>query len=115
MTEDKKPIKRQVELLPAPEDELLDKDEMSLAEIETLLVRKHRRLALTGEAGAPKAIDQLMKIKELIAKQEERARETEMMRVKPAVLVIPVFPSYEKWKEIAAKQQEELISETQEL
>ena len=85
---------------------------MSFEEMERYLVRKHYYLELEGNPAASKVVDQILKVKEAREKSRQNSLQEEAAKVKPAIAVIPVFKSYEQWKEIAAQQQEELISET---
>ena len=87
-------------------------DTMTFTEMERILVRKHYMMELSGDPGAAKVLDQLMKVKELRSKERQFALEEDANKVKPAVLVMPMVTDLDQWQTIAAKQQKRLISET---
>ena len=108
----KRPSVRQTHLFaPNVEDEDIP-DSMSFDEIEKHLVRKHYYLELEGNPAAARVIDQIMKAKEMRVRSRQYELQEEANKVKPSIAVIPVFADYEQWKEIAAKQQEDLITDT---
>ena len=91
------------------------KTTMTLKELEELLVQKHARLEDAGDPGTAKVLDQIMKIKDMRAKQRQQAMEMDSVQVKPTVLVTPMISNYKQWQKIAADQQADLISDTQKI
>ena len=108
----RKPNIRQTHLFAPNVEDPNCPDKMSLEDMERLLVRKHYRFEMEGNPSAAKVLDQIMKVKEMRERERQHTLEEESAKIKPSIAVIPVFDSYEKWQEIAAKQQEALISET---
>ena len=85
---------------------------MTLAGIEHHLNDKLWRLERDGDAGSAKVIDQLMKIRDMRAKEAQFAHEQDLTRIKPSVVVVPIIEDHDKWQEIAAQQQSNLIAQT---
>ena len=56
----------------------------------------------------------IAKLKLLKQKNRAIAAEERKNQIKPSVLIIPFFESYERWQEIAIKHQEELLQEAEE-
>lgn len=87
--------------------------EVSYGRLEAILIARYND-CIYDTAMADSIMRQLLKIKEQRDKKRADAAAAAREKAKPCVLLIPSFDSYEKWVEIAEKQQAELVGEADE-